>query len=621
MGIRSWATAVVLASALVATTAALADARPGTARVINGTTVSGTDYASRWPFIVALIDSDAEPGDETYAQFCGGSLINPHWVITAAHCVAEPGEPSIFVRPAFSIDVVAGETDLTSVAADHRLPVQLVLTHPGYDPDTFANDVALLRIDAPEPVGTPIAMVGPDDGALWGNGGGASADPALGPWVAGWGNTDSFGDAYPDQLHETTVPIQPDASCGGSYELGGYEADFMPDKMLCAGTLDTDGGADTTNGHDTCQGDSGGPLIVSDGSGGFKLAGITSNGIGCATTNFGIYTRMATYTGWAVATTKQIDETWDDRSDMWDDLEDDWTDFGDGTDSFDDWDSQWGGDDPSDFWEGDAGNDDYDGSDGSDSMDGGDGSDSVDGGLGDDDLYGGVGDDSLYGGDGYDQLWGGGDDDQMWGGSGWDELDGGDGGDHLWGDDGEDRLTGGGGNDDLWGGLDDDWMWGGDGADDLWGGGGIDKLWGGIGNDTLNGEAGNDALDGDAGADTINGGPGADDMTGDAGNDTEQGGAGADSMHGNGGSDSLNGGAGGDTVNGDAGRDTLRGGAGKDNLSGGAGNDVIYATETGRKLGVRHGGGRDVVRCGGGRDVVFADRGDRTIGCEVVIRP
>ncbi|XP_023721183.1 uncharacterized protein LOC111871972 isoform X1 [Cryptotermes secundus] len=84
----------------------------------------------RWPWQVAVLNRFKE-------AFCGGTLIDPHWVLTAAHCVRK----RLYVR--------LGEHDLDEnegTELEFRLQVEQAVTHPGYDADTVDNDVALLRL-------------------------------------------------------------------------------------------------------------------------------------------------------------------------------------------------------------------------------------------------------------------------------------------------------------------------------------------------------------------------------------------------------------------------------------------------------------------------------------------
>ncbi|HIG30472.1 MAG TPA: trypsin-like serine protease, partial [Verrucomicrobiales bacterium] len=62
-------------------------------RIIGGQATSSNEY----PWMVALVSSDTD--DLTQAQFCGGTLIHPDWVLTAAHCVEEeiPGDVDVII--------------------------------------------------------------------------------------------------------------------------------------------------------------------------------------------------------------------------------------------------------------------------------------------------------------------------------------------------------------------------------------------------------------------------------------------------------------------------------------------------------------------------------------------
>jgi secreted trypsin-like serine protease len=250
----------VLLSAVGAATASAAPAP----RIVGGTVASAP-----WPAqALVLINKDG-------ASFmCGGTLIAPQWVITAAHCVTT--DAGTVAGPS-SYDVVLGSRTAMSGGTEHS--VTRVVREPQWDDASNAYDAALLQLDGPAPE-TPLPVVAPDEAAYQ-----APGDMAR---ILGWGTTSENG-TFSNDLRQADVQIQSDADCN---DANSYAGGIVPDVMLCAGFP---GG-----GVDACQGDSGGPLMVDTGrvgSGpqeGWKLAGIISMGDGCARANkYGIYTELA----------------------------------------------------------------------------------------------------------------------------------------------------------------------------------------------------------------------------------------------------------------------------------------------------------------------------------------
>ena len=275
--------AALLAAMVVFSSAALA--RPP----VDEDIVGGQEAdPGEWPHQVALVGK----GPDLYqGQFCGGTIIDSDWVLTAAHCV--------FESTINDLDVVAGIHDLDDPDPNFvRRTITQIVVHPDWDEDTFDNDMALLKLSSPVPEragggGTlPIVhapLVAENIGPLTG----------VNATVTGWGNTlgqpNPGGQNFPDRLQEVVVPIIANSTCNAPASYGGS----ITDNMLCAGFA--------AGGKDSCQGDSGGPLVVFTG-GQWKLAGVVSFGQGCAAPNFyGVYARVSRYTDWVNSIVNPID--------------------------------------------------------------------------------------------------------------------------------------------------------------------------------------------------------------------------------------------------------------------------------------------------------------------------
>lgn len=253
-------------------------------RIVGGNPATPGEY----PWQVALIGRNSD--DEFYwgvgFQFCGGALIDPYWVLTAAHCVTEENHTQ---TPANDIDIVAGLYNLEYPTAGYqRKQISQIIRHPEYNDNTLANDIALLRLSSPVILG--------------GSGATATATIALAPtnignllnttsWVSGWGKTRvNPGPEYPNQLYEVSLPIISNSQC--SLYWSGITAG-----NICAGY---------GTGKDSCSGDSGGPLVINQ-DGQWIHVGVVSAGAANCGTYPGIYTRTSYYRNWidAVITPSQ----------------------------------------------------------------------------------------------------------------------------------------------------------------------------------------------------------------------------------------------------------------------------------------------------------------------------
>ena len=223
--------------------------------------IGGQDAAQgAWPWQAFV---EVRHGDEVGG--CGGSLIGPTWVLTAAHCFLNEDGSAVDVPPNADITVVLGRLDLsTNVGEEFTGPgIAGVITHPDYDPMTGAavgndSDIALIEL-ATASSQQPVQLVGSTEGQL--------AAPGTAATATGWGATgvdDDTGEptGQPNVLQQLSLPI---VDCSTT----NYAPAESSQNMLCAGGQ---------SGEDTCLGDSGGPLVVPDGSGGFKQAGVVSFG-------------------------------------------------------------------------------------------------------------------------------------------------------------------------------------------------------------------------------------------------------------------------------------------------------------------------------------------------------
>ncbi|XP_052794352.1 chymotrypsinogen A-like isoform X2 [Mya arenaria] len=230
------------------------------ARIVGGNEA----VEGEWPWQVAFLDA---AGD----YFCGGTLITPEFVLTAAHCFVRHSE--------VGTRVVLGEHHLMHNTGNEVIRnIKTIVKHSKYVPTSHMDDVAFVQLDSPVDVSghyVRTACFGSRD-YTW--------TPADKCYASGWGYTNDY-QADGHHLRHVQVTLVDTATCATAW---GTNANVTANNV-CAG-----------NGlYGTCQGDSGGPLVcLRDGQ--YHVIGVTSFGYyTCSMAGYpDVFTRVTAYLDW-----------------------------------------------------------------------------------------------------------------------------------------------------------------------------------------------------------------------------------------------------------------------------------------------------------------------------------
>ncbi|XP_072797243.1 transmembrane protease serine 9-like isoform X2 [Vicugna pacos] len=235
-----------------------------TSRIVGGMPARET----KWPWQVSLQINDQ--------HICGGSLIGPQWVLTAAHCIFGYEEYTV------KLGVIFLRSNPKNAMV---IPVRDIVCHSHYDVRTLSNDIALALLAFSVNYSSSIQPVCLPEKDF-------EANTGTRCWVTGWGRTTENASVLPDVLQETEQILLHRKECNQRIQAKLRVRRTLVRKGMICGYHEKR--------KSPCKGDSGGPLVC-EFNDLWVQVGIVSWGIACGATGLPeVYTDVTSYKDWVI---------------------------------------------------------------------------------------------------------------------------------------------------------------------------------------------------------------------------------------------------------------------------------------------------------------------------------